>query len=187
MRRINGAAADPRYQQVMSKLSLSVAVGALAVFAGSALAQGAVAPVDVRAAMQEQVNPAMLEVWEVGNNALDDTGAFVPELVEPEGWARLESAAEKLAAAGRAMAAGERLLATAETNGEVAEGEIAMSQVQKLLDADPQAFRDHATELATRADRLVAHAKSRNPAAGTEIEALNAVCEGCHASFWYAE
>src|SRR5690606_12437946 len=54
----------------MIRPSALLASGALALFAAGALAQSAA--FDVRAAMQQRVNPAMLEIWDVSNNALDE-------------------------------------------------------------------------------------------------------------------
>ena len=83
----------------MIKSSVFVASAGLAVFAASALTQSAA--LDVRATMQTEVNPAMLAIWDVGNNALNEEGGIDPALMDAEKWARVAQAADQLAAAAR--------------------------------------------------------------------------------------
>lgn len=171
----------------MVRPSALLAAGALAAFAVSAFAQPA-APVDVRAAMQQQVNPAMLAIWDVGNNAMNDEGGLDPAKLDDVKWMRVAEAAEQLAAAGHAMAAGQGFLAAAPGNAAVGEGEVAMSEVQKHLDADPAGFRVAATAFAEHAERIAAAARTKDAAsAGDLIAATDAVCESCHSRFWYPE
>ena len=142
----------------MIKSSVFVASAGLAVFAASALTQSAA--LDVRATMQTEVNPAMLAIWDVGNNALNVEGGIDPALMDAEKWARVAQAADQLAAAGKAMAAAEGYVAAAPDNGEVAE----------------------------HSGRLAAAARAKDAkAAGELIAGMDGVCESCHARYWYPE
>ena len=171
---------------MMSKPSLWVGATALAFFAATALAQGS-PPLDVCATMQGRVNPAVLEIWEIGNNAMNDDGALDPALLDNAKWAQLASAAAQLAATGRDMAEAQSLIAATPSNAAVGEGEVTMPQVQRLMDADPAAFRRLAAGFEAHANKLAAAAASRDPVATNElIGGIDAVCEGCHAQFWYA-
>lgn len=170
----------------MIRPSALLASGALALFAAGALAQSAA--FDVRAAMQQRVNPAMLEIWDVSNNALDDEGAIDPAQMDEAKWTAIAEAADRLAAASRDMAAAEAFIAAAPDNSEVDEGEITMAAVQKHLDRDPAAFRQMARALAEHADHIALAARARDAvAAGDMIGGTDAFCEACHAVFWYPE
>ena len=174
----------------MTKIPLLVAAAAFGAFAISATAQSGAqsGQVDVRAAMQQGINPAMLAVWDVSNNAMNDEGALDPASMDATKWASIAASAEQLAATGRAMESGESFIAAAAGNTEVGEGEISMEAVQKYLAADPETFRLLAGQFAEHADKIVAAARAQDAAtAGALIAEMDAVCESCHAQFWYPE
>jgi hypothetical protein len=171
----------------MIKPSAIVALGALAVFAAEALAQPA-APLDIRSTMQERVNPAMLAIWDVGNNALDDDGGIDPKLMDDGKWARIVDAAGQLSKASKDIAAANAFIAAAPGNTEVGEGEITMAAVQQHLDHDPAGIRQMAAALADHADHIAAAARARDArTAGDLIGETDAVCESCHMTYWYPE
>jgi cytochrome c556 len=171
----------------MNKLSAIVALGALAVFAAEALAQPA-PPLDVRATMQDRVNPAMLAIWDVGNNALNDDGGIDPKLMDDAKWARIAEAAGQLSAASRDIAAANTFIAAAPGNTEVGEGEITMAAVQQHLDHDPAGLRQMAAALADHADNIAKAARAKDAkTAGDLIGETDAVCESCHMTYWYPE
>jgi len=187
LREINSSGPVSRYESGMSRLPLAVSTAALAFFTATAVARGA-APLDVRAAMQQQVNPGMLGIWDIGNNALDDEGGLDPALLDDGKWSGLATGADKLAEAGRAMAAASSFVAATSDNSEVGEGEVTMAHVQGKLDGDPAGFRTKATEFTDHATKLAAAARARDVAtAGALIGEMDAVCESCHAEFWYGE
>ena len=171
----------------MIKLSAAVAFGALAVFAAEAIAQPA-APLDVRSTMQERVNPAMLAIWDVGNNALNDDGGIDPKLMDDAKWARIAEAAGQLSTASKDIAAAQGFIAAAPGNTEVGEGEITMAAVQQHLDGDPAGLRQMAAALADHADHIAAAARARDArAAGDLIGETDGVCETCHTRYWYLQ
>ena len=70
---------------------LAISVIALAASAASTASSQDAPPLDVRHAMQQEVNPAIVRIWDVTNNALDDSGNLDPALVGDEGWAQIAS------------------------------------------------------------------------------------------------
>jgi len=171
----------------MIRPSAVVAFGAFAVFTAEALAQPA-APLDVRSTMQERINPAMLAIWDVGNNALNDDGGIDPKLMDDAKWARIAEAADRLAAASKDIATAGAFIAAAPGNATVGEGEITMAAVQQHLDRDPAGLKQMAAALADHADHVAAAARARDAkVAGDLIGETDAVCESCHMTYWYPE
>lgn len=171
----------------MSRSSVFVLAGALAFLGAGALAQPA-SSLDVRGTMQDRVNPAMLAIWEVGNNALNEDGGIDPALMDDAKWGQIADAAGQLAAASQAMAAAGGFAAAAPGNTEVGEGEITMAAVQQHVDADPAGVRQMAAALADHAQRIAAAARAHDAqTAGDLIAETDAVCESCHSRYWYPE
>src|SRR5690606_36067382 len=91
-----------------SNARILAAVGILAFVAAcatTAATNSAAGLMDVRAAMQQQVNPAMLSIWDVTNNAMNDEGALDPAQLDAAKWQQIAEGADALAASGDAMAA----------------------------------------------------------------------------------
>lgn len=147
-----------------------------------------VAPLYVRHAMQSEVNPAIVAIWDITNNAADDNGALSAALMTPDGWAALATAAGALAAASDHMAQGSDIRAAAPGNMATDEYEVPMDRVQTYLDADPQGFRDMSAGMATLARRLESAGQAQDAAtAGQLVAQLDLECSACHARYWYAE
>lgn len=170
-----------------------------AVLAGSMLAGslliGSVAQANqgdvlyVRGAMQQEVNAATNALWDIGNNAMNDTGGLDPAQMDDAKWARLAEAAAALKLEAEKMAAAGTIKAAAPGQEKVEEpGAYSMEDVQSYIDADPQSFRDLATGLANHAQSISDAAKSRDAeAAGLLVGELDQVCEACHAKYWYPQ
>ena len=170
------------------------ALGAVALAGTLAVAAYATDPivvvVNVRQAMQQGINAATMEVWDVGNNAMSDDGGIDPDQMTPETWARLETAAQGLKATALEMHNAEAFLAASPENApeEGAPGAVSMEDVQLYIDADPDGFRAAALALADHADLLIGAARARDAQeAGDLVAQLDQVCEVCHAQFWYPE
>jgi cytochrome c556 len=145
-------------------------------------------PLDVRHVMQAEINPAIVAIWDVGNNASNDEGGLDGTLMTPEGWDSLAAAAAELAASSDRMAQAGELRAASPGNMATEDYEVPMTQVQQYLDADPQGFRDLAASFATLSRSLESAAQGRDAAAAGEIVArMDTECSVCHARFWYAE
>jgi len=166
-------------------LRLALPVVALCV-AGAAVAQGGA--LHVRETMQNHINPAILAIWDIGNNAMNEDGGIDPALMDDAKWAALADAAGTLATESRAMAAADTLTAAQPGNDTVNDGEITMADVQRFLDGDPDGFRALAAAQADHADRLIAAANAKDAASAGELVAgLDGVCEDCHSRYWYPD
>jgi hypothetical protein len=168
---------------------LLITAGLSVAVAGAAMAATGDQPLILRHTMQHEINPATMDVWDVGNNAMDDNGGIDSALLEEAGWARLEEAAGRLqvAALGLSQARAIRAIPAEESGGTDLGGSSA-DAVQHYLDADPASFREHAGTLASHAASLKEAAHNRDAArAGELVSGLDGVCEGCHSRFWYPE
>lgn len=146
------------------------------------------APLYVRHAMQSEINPAIVAIWDVSNAATDDTGALDPVLVTQDGWDTMAAAAADLALISDGMAAASDIRAAAVGQMATDEYEVPMARVQTYLDADPQGFRDLSASFAALARRLESAAQARDGAlAGQLLAQLDVECSACHARYWYAE
>ena len=184
---VTGAALTINGDMMNQRSTLAVA----ALLLGGACTTVAALPegtLDVRGMMQQHVNPAVMSIWDVTNNAMDDEGGIDPAQMDAAKWRQVAEGAERLAASGREMAAATAFVAAAPGNTSVDQGEISMAQVQRQIDSDPRLFRLMATAQAAHADRLAAAARAQDAAAPGELVAgLDGVCESCHARFWYPE
>ena len=143
---------------------------------------------DVRAAMQQAVNPAMLSIWDITNNAMNDEGGIDPVQMDAAKWQQIAEGADQLAAAGTAMAEAEAFVAAAPGNSAVDEGAVPMAEVQRHLDSDPRLFAQMAAAFAAHSTQLAEAAKKQDAVATSElIVQMDGVCESCHARFWYPE
>jgi hypothetical protein len=175
-------------ETMMTKPARLAATAALAFAAACTTAALPVGTLDVRAAMQQHINPAVMSIWDVTNNAMDDEGGIDPAQMDDARWRQVAEGAERLAASGREMAAASAFVAAAPGNTAVDEGEVSMAEVQRHIDGDPRLFRLMASAQASHADRLAAAARAQDAAATGELVAgLDSVCESCHARFWYPE
>ena len=172
----------------MIRPSTFLFTGALSLFAVVACTQPAVAPFDIRATMQGRVNPAMLAIWDVGNNALNDDGGIDPALMDDAKWAKVAEEADKIVAAGKDIASAETFLAAAPANSTVGEGEITMAAVQQHIDGNPDGLKQMGAAFADHAGRIAAAARAKDAkTAGDLISQMDQVCESCHLEFWYPE
>ena len=172
------------------KISMSAMIVAVALAGTGALAQQheQAEAFHVREAMQTVINPAIMAIWDIGNNAMNEEGGIDPALMDPAKWSALAEAAGALEATGHDMAGAQTLRAAGEDNQAVEDFEVTMDQVQAALDADPEGFRRLAATFATHAGELKAAAEAQDAvAAGELVAGMDAACAECHAQFWYAE
>ena len=143
---------------------------------------------DVRAEMQQQVNPAMLSIWEITNNAMNEQGGLDAGQMGAARWQQIAAGADKLAASGKAMAEATAYVAAAPDNAEVGEGEVSMADVQRHLDSDPRLVGKMAAAFAAHSEKLAQAARNGDAAPVSELVAqMDGICESCHARFWYPE
>ena len=147
-----------------------------------------VEPLYVRHAMQAEINPAIVAIWDVGNNAADDNGVLDAGKMTADTWQALATAAGQLAAASDRMATAQDIRAAAPSNMATEDYEVTMAKVQEFLDADPQGFRDLAASFASLSRQLETAAQNRDAAtAGDIVARMDAECAVCHERYWYAE
>ena len=143
---------------------------------------------DVRTTMQQHTNPAVLAIWDVTNNAMDDEAGLNPTQIDAAEWQQVAEQAERLAASGHAMAAAGSYLAASSGNTAVKEGELTMAEVQRLIDSDPTLFRQMSAALGAHGDKLAAAARARDTARTESLVAgLDGVCASCHERFWHPQ
>ena len=174
----------------MHKVSSAIAVLAVgvAILGACKKEEAAAAAVDIRATMQGQVNPAMLAIWDVGNNALDDNGGLDAALLDDAKWTTVAENADKLAAAAKAISEAGSFVAAAANNSTVGEGEITMAAVQGHIDGNPDGLKQMGGAFADTATRLAAAARAKDAkTAGELISGMDQVCENCHLEYWYPE
>ena len=168
-------------------LSLAVCAVSIAACVSPAATQGT-EPFYVRHEMQAAINPAVVAIWDVGNNATDDYGMLDASKMTAAQWDALADAAAALVASSERMARAGDIRAAAPGNMATEEYEVTMAQVQEYLDADPAAFRVMAAEFALVARNLETAARARDAGVAGEIVAnLDGECAVCHAQFWYPE
>jgi cytochrome c556 len=173
--------------RVPAPLVLAAAAAVLGACATTGATQD-VAPLYVRHEMQVEVNPAIVDVWDVGNNAMNDEGGIDASLLTDESWTKLQQAAGKLAASAERMASAQELVAAAPGNYTTEEYEVSMGTIQANLDAEPDKFRIEAARFAAMARRLETAAATRDAATASELVAgMDSECAVCHSAFWYAE
>lgn len=145
-------------------------------------------PLYVRHAMQAEVNPAIVAIWDVTNNVYTDAGEQDPGLITDAQWASLAENAGKLAMVGERMAAAQDIRAASPGNMATGEYEVSMADVQSFISADPQGFRDMSANFAVLARNLETAAMGREGTVSLDLVAqMDAECSVCHAQYWYAE
>ena len=143
-----------------------------------------------REAMVAEINPAALEIWDVSNNALSDTGGLDPALMDEAAWARLQEAAQMLEFSSRRLERAQSISAGGPdvVTGEVPPGVSTKAEIQAKIDADPEGFRTLSGLMAERARALADAAKARDAlAAGDVTLRLDEPCQSCHQRYWYEQ
>lgn len=144
-------------------------------------------PLYVRHAMQAEVNPAIVGIWDVTNNIFTDAGEQDPSLITDEQWASLAENAAKLAVSGERMATASDIRAAAPGNTATGEYEVPMADVQGFISADPQGFRDMSASFAALARNMEQAALAKDGTTTLDLVAqMDGECAACHAQFWYA-
>jgi hypothetical protein len=146
--------------------------------------------VNTRVAMVAGVNPAAVAIWDITNDAMDESGELDPVRMDDEAWARLREHAEMLEVWSRRMADAEVIRAAGPdlVGRQVPEGVASRAEIQAMIDADPAGFRAEARDLAERAKLLVEAATTRDlAAAGHRAGEIDVPCQGCHTRYWYKQ
>jgi len=139
--------------------------------------------VDTHGAMVGGINPAALAIWDVGNNAMSDAGGWDPALMDQAAWSKLQDAARALEHHSRRMAEADTLY-VGDHNDEI-EGFASKAEIQAMIDADPNGFRELSRKMADDARELLDAATARNaPRSADLVDGLSDNCGSCHSRYW---
>lgn len=170
-------------------LSILVAFTALAA-CQTASPSAQQATIDTREAMVAGINSAAVAIWDIAHEAQGEEGELDPARMTDDAWLRLVDEALALQAWSRAMAEADVIHAAGPdlAGREVPEGVASRAEIQAMIDANPAGFRAQARDLAERAGRLAAAARSRDfAAAGHRAAEIDVPCQGCHTRYWYKQ
>jgi hypothetical protein len=158
------------------------------VIASTVIAEEA-SKVNLQLTMQTKVNPQGLALWDITNNAQDDKGNLDPKKITADKWSKLVTLGASLEQAGKMLATDKGVIAAApgtKLQDETAADSPKAADVQRHIDAKPDVFRHQAQELQRVGADVVAAAKTHDAKKLAELsDSLDAVCEGCHQTFWY--
>jgi cytochrome c556 len=129
-------------------------------------------------------------IWDVGNNAQDDSGNPDATKLKSSDWAKVAAAAGKVKDAAQKLATAPKVMAAAP--GQKIDGEggtpgaFGAKEVQKAIDANPKVFKAFATQLVGSMDELIAASKAKDARKLFDVSGgLDQECEGCHQQYWY--
>jgi len=180
----------PRHARLVRPFLALLSAGAALASCQTAEVPEQAGVVFTRESMVAEINPAALEIWEVSNNALADTGGLDPALMDEAAWAKLQEAAQMLEFHSRRLEQARTLSAGGPdvVTGEVPPGVSTRAEIQAKIDADPEGFRELSQLMAERARALADAAKARDAArAGDLALALDEPCQSCHQRYWYEQ
>jgi hypothetical protein len=145
----------------------------------------------IHEAMKNVIAPQAQVLWDVGNEAMDDSGNPDAKRLSAAQWGQITSAGQKVQDMSLALAMATPLKVVAPGAAIQGEGDANSSsaaQVQGFVDADPSGFADQSRKLAAVAGDFVAAAKARNAVKlGLASGNLDQVCEDCHTRYWYPQ
>jgi hypothetical protein len=168
---------------------MALAAAGLVVAAAGSAADSAKA--NLQLTMVSKVNPNGLALWDVTNNALDDSGNLDRKKINAATWNKLLEIGKALEDAGRTLAVSNGVLAAspgAKLQDEGNAGASKVADVQRYLDAKPAEFRKHALALQKTGTGIVEAVGKHDVKKLSELSnALDEVCEACHVVFWYPQ
>ncbi|MEP7313542.1 MAG: hypothetical protein ABI859_13235 [Pseudomonadota bacterium] len=141
--------------------------------------------------MLTKVNPQALALWDLTNDAQDESGKLDVKKISPATWAQLIDIGKAIEDGGKTLATTGRVIAAppgAKLQDEAGPGSSKAADVQRFLDAKPALFRKHALDLQNTGASIVAAVTQRDgKKLGQLADALDQVCEECHVAFWYPQ
>ena len=145
----------------------------------------------VHESMTQTFTPQSNRLWELAGSLYDDNGELDASLLSDAQWQELGKAAEGMRDVANALAEATAVRVAAEgvpIQAEGTPGSPGAAQVQALIDADVNGFREEARKLVGVASDAVTAARARDAAKLDEASnRLNEVCTSCHTRFWYAQ
>jgi hypothetical protein len=167
-------------------------IGCGFVAAGVCVADTAPAAPNLHELMKNVVAIQTQVIWDVGNNAQDDSGNPDASKMKAADWAKVAGAAGKVRDAAQALAKAPHVMAAAP--GQKIDGEggtpgaFGAKEVQKVIDAKPKVFQAFAVQLTQSMEELIAASKAKDAKKLFDVSGrLDQECEGCHMQFWYPD
>ena len=159
--------------------------------AASAPAAAPPATATVQLAMLGKVNPQGLAMWDITNNAMDQSGEITGKRIKAGNWKQLLAIGKALEQGGHELATAGKIIAAppgAKIADEGPPGVAKAADVQRYIDADTAAFRSRAARLEQTGASLIEAAQKKDiPLLSDLANRLDGVCEDCHKQFWYPE
>ena len=171
---------------------LLMAGTAVAADAPKAKAPAAAPPASatVQLAMLGKVNPQGLALWDITNNAMDDSGEVTGKKIKPANWKQLLVIGKALQEGGHELATAGKII-SAPPGAKLADeapGVANATDVQRYIDADTATFRSRAARLEQTGASVVEAAQKHDVKLLSDLaNRLDGVCEDCHKQFWYPE
>ena len=135
--------------------------------------------------MQAEVDTAADGVWDPVETIVTKSGTEERAPHTPQQWATVRNSALVLAEAANLLAIDGRRVGTQDFAAE-ADGALDSTHIQQLVNSQRPEFNGFAAGLREATFRALAAVDAQDPVAlvkaGGEIDA---VCEGCHLTFWY--
>jgi hypothetical protein len=141
--------------------------------------------------MVQTFMPQANKFWELAGNLYDDNGVLSADRLSHQQWQELSAAATSMRDVAKSLAAASALRVAQDgvklQNDDTPDA-LGVAQIQALVDANPQGFREEAAKLVTVAEQAIAAATARDAAKADEASnLLNEACTACHTRFWYPE
>ncbi len=135
--------------------------------------------------MQSEVDPAADFVWDSVETVVSRQGEQLRQPHTSRQWAAVRLNAQKLIAGGEHLAIPHRRVSLKPFAAE-AQGALDSAEIQQRIDANWPTFLAFAQALERTARQQLSAIEARDvPALVAVGGQLDAVCEGCHLSFWY--
>jgi hypothetical protein len=139
-------------------------------------------------AMNATVIPKSTLIWELAGNLYGDDGKLDAKRLTDAQWVELKDAAIAMGASAKSLADATGIKVAApgmKIMSEGTEGSPGATEVQALIDADPQSFSALALPLVAISAEIAAAAAARDAAKVDDAQGrLTDVCGACHAKFW---
>lgn len=141
--------------------------------------------------MNGTFTPQAGRLWELAGALYNDDGELDAAQLSGPQWQELATVAATVQEVAANLAGTQPVRVAPEgvkIQNEDAPEALGASQVQALIDADPQGFREESLKLAAVAADFIAAAAARDAARVDDASSrLNDTCTDCHARFWYPD
>jgi len=171
-------------------LAIVASAGSLAACLSSTELQAQLGVIETRETMVAGINSAAVAIWDIYHEAQDEDGELDPVRMTDDKWEQLRDEAKELQTWSGMMAEADVIHASGPDvpSGQVPEGAASRAEIQAMIDANPDLFREKARDLSERAGLLLAAARARDAAAaGHRAAEIDVPCQGCHTRYWYKQ